>query len=110
MAKATLLDGANTRTLNYAHTSAVERGDIIVVSDRVLVAMCKADANELIGYAYSAKAEFEKTAAVALAAGAKCYYSTSTGKITATDTDKYAGMVVAAAAASDSTVKLHLNF
>ncbi|MCP4745729.1 MAG: hypothetical protein GY874_06245 [Desulfobacteraceae bacterium] len=60
---ATIVEGVrHSRTLKYAHTEAVEAGDVIVANGNVLVAVSDADAGEQNVYVYQARVAFEKGA------------------------------------------------
>ncbi len=109
MAKAVLRGGLDTlRTLKYAHSAAVEAGDVISVNGQILVACNAYDADELGAYVFRGPVEFPKEAALAIAPGEVCYYDTSAGEADKTNTNVKIGIARKAAAASDTTVLVEL--
>jgi predicted RecA/RadA family phage recombinase len=71
---AVIRDGlGNARTLKYAHTSAVTKGEIIVVGGQVLVAISAALISALAIYVYRGRIQIPKTTG-AIAAAAKVYW------------------------------------
>jgi predicted RecA/RadA family phage recombinase len=64
---------ANARTLKYAHTAAVEVGEIIVANGNVLVAISAADADEEAIYVYRGRIQVPKTTG-AIAAGEPVFW------------------------------------
>lgn len=111
MAKAVLKAGLkDTRTLKYAHTAAVEDGDVIVVNGQVLVATNAYAADAVGVYAFRGAVEFPKVAALAIAPGEVGYWDVADGNVnkTATDNTKV-GIARKAAAAADTTVLIELG-
>lgn len=109
MAKAVLKGSLGTlRTLKLAHTAAVEANDIITSGGHVLVACNAYEANEEGAYVFRGPVEVPKQAALAVAAGAVCYFDTSANEADTTNTNVKMGIARKAAAASDTTVLVEL--
>lgn len=111
MAKGTPRGGVTTnRTCKFAHTAAVEDGDVIVTAkNQVLVA--KGDyAQDVEGiYVNAGPVEVPKKAATALAYGECVYFDADPGEITPTEADgTRCGFCREAAAAADTTVLIEL--
>ncbi|MCP4747294.1 MAG: DUF2190 family protein [Desulfobacteraceae bacterium] len=109
---ATIVEGVrHSRTLKYAHTEAVEAGDVIVANGNVLVAVSDADAGEQNVYVYRARVAFEK-GAESIGAAVPVYWSQSSGQATASEAgNTKIGITVEAASAADDEVlaSLHEN-
>jgi len=110
MAKATPRGGVTTnRTLKLAHTAAVTDGDVIVSNGQVLVAEGDYEADEEGVYTCMGPTEFPKVAATAFAVGDKAYFDVADGEINTDNANPLAGVVIAAAAAADTTVLVELD-
>lgn len=110
MAKAIPCGGVNQlRTLKLAHTAAVEAGEVIVSSGQVLVAVNPADANAVNTYIFRGPVEVPKQAALAIAAGAVCYWDAAAGEADTTDTNVKTGICTEAALAADTVVLIELG-
>lgn len=110
MAKATIRSGLDkTRTLKYTHNAATTPGDIILVNGQVLIAIGTAAANAVNTYAFRARAEFPKEAALAVAPGEKCYWVAAASNLNKTSAGNTAvGICVEDALAADTVVQVEL--
>lgn len=112
MAKAVPRDSVkNLRTLKYAHSAAVEAGDVIVVNGNILVAVNDADADAENIYIYRGRSAFPKASGVstAIAANTKVYWDVAEGVVTTTSYTAIAanaliGVTIEAATDDDTEV------
>lgn len=97
------------RAIDYAATTkAVAGGDLVVLSGMVAVACADIPAGEVGACEVTGVFELAK-ASGAISQGAPVYVNTQ-GKITATASDTFAGVVWRAAASGDATVEVCINF
>lgn len=96
--------------ITYAHSAAVESGDMIQIGALVGVACGKYAANESGEYSLLGVYSFKKTGATVFAIGAAVEYDTATKEIVATGGagDFAAGWVFEAAASGSTSVKVLL--
>jgi len=96
--------------VDYTPGSAVTAGDVVVQSKLLGVATADISANAKGALAIRGVFRFPKNTGSgnSFAAGAKVYWNTSSDKATSTNTDAYAGLAIAAASTSASTVDVLL--
>lgn len=98
-------------TIEYAHGSAVDSGELITIGDKVGVALGSFEADEAGSYAVDGVFEVPKaSAADAMGVGASAYEAS--GEATDVDdsgSNTYAGFVTEPAGAGDTTVRIKLN-
>jgi predicted RecA/RadA family phage recombinase len=96
--------------IDYTPSAAVAVGDVVVIGDTVTVAVRPIAANTLGAVAVEGVFTFPKATGSAIGQGVIVYWDATNGVITATaGSNKRAGKVAAAAASSDTTVKVVLN-
>jgi predicted RecA/RadA family phage recombinase len=99
-----------SRTLKYAHTSAVAAGDVLVVNGNVVVANNAYAANAEGIYTFRSRVEFPKEASLAINPGDKCYWVAGAGNVNKTSAGNTAiGICVEAALAADTVVLVELS-
>ena len=99
------------RTIDYTPSAAVAAGDVVVLGDLVCVANVDIPAGALGALATEGVFDFPKDTATAMAAGVDVYWDAAAGQATedpAGGANKHAGKTVAAAAATDTTVRVKL--
>ena len=89
-------------------SAAIEPGDVISLTTRIGVAGSRIPAGET-GNAHVVGVFTFPKATGAISQGDAVYFSTSTGKITKTDTDVPAGWATEAAASGDETVSVKIG-
>ncbi len=97
------------KSIDYTPVAAVAAGDVVVLGSVVLVAKLDIAAGRLGALAATGVYDVAKTAALVVAAGDAVYWNATTAKATKTTTDVYMGVAIAAAAAGDATVRVHLR-
>lgn len=97
------------KSLDYTPTADVAAGDVVVIGDIVAVAPRDIPANALGSVQTYGVFEFEKASSTTFAAGAKVYFNAGTGRATSTNTDKFCGHAVAAAASGSTAVQVLLD-
>lgn len=109
MAKATIAGGINVKTLKLAHTSAVERDEVIVSNGQVLVAVNTAASGVDNAYVHRGAILFPKEADLAIDPGDVCYWvaATNINKTSAGNTK--AGICIEKALAADTEVLVDLE-
>ena len=97
--------------IDYTNTGSakIAAGDVVSLTSRIGVAACDIIAGEKGSVSVSGVWEIDKTASLAISLGDAVYFSTSTKKITKTNSDIPAGFAVAAAAAADATVRVKIG-
>jgi predicted RecA/RadA family phage recombinase len=101
-------------SIDYTPTATISAGDVVVLGEMVAVAKLDIAANTLGALAVTGVFNFPKatTAGSALTTGTKVYWNATTKVITsdsATGANKFAGMVVADAAATATVVRVRLG-
>lgn len=98
-------------TINYTNSGAakIAAGDAVSLTNRIGIAAGDIAAGAVGTLAVEGVFEIDKTASLAIAVGDAVYFSTSTKKITKTDTDVPAGWAIAAATASDTSVLVKIG-
>lgn len=94
--------------ITYAHTAAVESGEMIQIGALVGVACGKYEANQSGEYSLLGVYSFPKASALVLAIGVAVQYETSTKEIVATGGDFAAGWAFKGAAAGETSVQVLL--
>ena len=97
------------KAIDYTPGADVASGEVVVLGDVCFVAKRPITANTLGAIDAIGVFDIDKTAALEIALGDAVYFSTSTKKATKTTTDKYFGVCVKAAGASDATVRVFLR-
>jgi len=95
--------------MDYAASSAIASGDVVVVGQRVGVALNDIASGDVGPVQVAGVFEVTKDGAVALAAGALVYWDAAAGNADDTDTNPLMGYAFAAAATADATVLVKLN-
>jgi len=104
-----ITSGTDYDAIKLAHTAAVTKGDTILASGRVLVALSTALINADAVYAIEAMIEAPK-AVGAIAAGATVYWDNTAKNFTATvGTNTKAGYALEAALSADTVVQMKLT-
>lgn len=101
--------GSEGQTIDYAHSSAVTAGDVLVVNDLILVAVRDKGANENGTYYVKGRMRFPKTAggSTALALGTIVYWNAGGGVVsTSSSGNKLLGKVSKAAVDADTDVEV----
>lgn len=99
------------RAIDYTPAADVASGDVVVQGDLVGVAKKDIKANELGALATEGVFDFPKDGATAIAAGVDVYWDAAAKQATedpAGGANKHVGKTVAAAAATDTTVRVKL--
>ncbi len=112
MATPTVKFVATGDSVDYTPDSAVSAGDVVVQGELIGVSMQDIAAGDLGALAVSGIFDFPKDtgSASAISAGAKAYWDEENEQATATaDSNVYLGKAIAAAAASDSTVRVRMS-
>lgn len=89
--------------------AAISAGDVVSLTTRIAIAGTDIAVGATGSVTVGGVFEIDKTASLAISQGDKVYYSTTTKKITKTDTDVPAGWAIAAAAAADATVLVKIG-
>ena len=96
-------------TIDYTATAAIAAGDVVSLGSHIGVAAGDIPAGAVGALAVEGVFEIDKTASLAISTGDAVYFSTSTKKVTKTDTDVPAGWAVADAAAADTVVRVKIG-
>lgn len=96
-------------TIDYTAASAIKAGEVVSLATRVGVAAGDIPANAVGALSVEGVFEIDKTASLAISIGDAVYFSTTTNKITKTNTDVPAGWAVAAAAADATVVRVKIG-
>lgn len=101
--------GETIEYTNPSTTKVVEAGEIVSLTSRIGIAAAEIPAGAVGSVNVVGVYELPKTSSLAIAAGDLVYFSTSTNKVTKTDTDVPCGFAVEAAAAADSIVYVKIG-
>lgn len=98
------------KTLDYAHSSALAAGDLLLLNGQVTVAFNASAANEVNAFVYEGLVSIPKEASLAINPGDKVYWVAANSNVNKTASGNTAcGLCVSAALAADTEVLIHLR-
>jgi len=105
-----LFDLESADTMDYQAGVAMTKGDTFVYSDLVVFLLDDVAAGGLVGICHDAeKAEFPKTAGLAINQAQRVYWNEANKVVTLTAADRAIGWCYRAALAGDDTVRIRFH-